>query len=85
MALEISSPEVLFMAALVVVTFCEILTLEEALSGFSNSAVVTIGTLFLVINVVEKSHVVDWIARKAFGTAGNIELLFEKDYYSCLR
>ena len=33
MAMEKFTPEVLFMAALVVITFCEILTLEEALSG----------------------------------------------------
>ena len=29
---------------------------------------ITIGTLFLVIAAVEKSHVVDWLARKTFGT-----------------
>lgn len=29
---------------------------------------ITIGTLFLVIAAVEKSHVVDWLARKTFGS-----------------
>lgn len=71
MAFEISTPEVLFLTALTIVTFCEIITLPEALSGFSNAAVITIGSLFIVIGAVEKSHVIDWFARKAFGSTGS--------------
>ncbi|RYG66003.1 hypothetical protein EON64_10715 [archaeon] len=40
------------------------------LLGFSNESVITIGTLFLVVGAVERSHVVDWIARKTFGSEG---------------
>ncbi len=39
--------------------------------GFSNAAVVTIGSLFIVIGAIDKSHVVDWVARKAFGSSGS--------------
>ncbi len=33
MALNVGTPEILFMIALVIVTFCEIITLPDALSG----------------------------------------------------
>jgi len=41
-------------------------------SGFSNAALVTIGALFIVIGGVEKSHAVDYLARKTFGTSGSV-------------
>jgi di/tricarboxylate transporter len=71
MAFEVTTPEVLFLIALCILILTEILTLSQALSGFSNAAVLTIGSLFLVIGAVEKSHVVDWIGRKAFGAGGS--------------
>lgn len=70
MAFEIAAPEVLFLIALMVVVFCEILTLSEGLAGFSNTAMITIGALYLVVGAVEKSHVIDWAAKSAFGTTG---------------
>jgi di/tricarboxylate transporter len=39
--------------------------------GFSNEALITIGTLFLVVGAVERSHAVDYLARKAFGQEGS--------------
>ncbi len=39
--------------------------------GFSNTALITIGALYLVVGAVEKSHVIDWCARNAFGTSGS--------------
>lgn len=39
--------------------------------GFSNESLITIGTLFLVVGAVEKSHAVDYLARKAFGADGS--------------
>lgn len=45
-------------------------------AGFANESMITIGTLFLVVGAVEKSHVVDWLARKTFGSDGS--LLFGK-------
>lgn len=71
MATEITGPEVLFLIALVIVILTEILTLSQGLAGFSNNAVITIGTLFLVVGAVEKSHIVDWLARKTFGVTGS--------------
>jgi di/tricarboxylate transporter len=70
MAFEIGTPEVLFLIALMVVIFCEILTLSDGLAGFANSAMITIGALYLVVGAIEKSHIIDWFARNAFGTTG---------------
>lgn len=39
--------------------------------GFSNESLITIGTLFLVVGAVEKSHAVDYLARKTFGSDGS--------------
>ena len=44
---------------------------------------ITIGTLFLVIGGVEKSHVVDWFARKTFGTVGNDTVAKARMYITC--
>jgi di/tricarboxylate transporter len=83
MACEISTPEILFLIALIIVILAEILTLNEGLAGFSNTALITIGTLFLVIAAVEKSHVVDWMARKSFGTKGYVFINKARMYFSC--
>jgi Na+/H+ antiporter NhaD/arsenite permease-like protein len=42
--------------------------------GFANESMITIGTLFLVVGAVEKSHCVDWLARKTFGSEGPLLL-----------
>jgi di/tricarboxylate transporter len=71
MAFEVAAPEVIMLTALMIVVYCEILTLSEGLAGFSNTALITIGALYLVVGAVEKSHVIDWCARNAFGTTGS--------------
>mmetsp|Transcript_11471 Transcript_11471/g.15798 ORF Transcript_11471/g.15798 Transcript_11471/m.15798 type:complete len:792 (-) Transcript_11471:85-2460(-) len=83
MAMEITGPEVLFLIALMIVTLAQILTLTEALSGFANDSMITIGTLFLVVGAVEKSHCVDWLARKTFGSEGSLLLGKARMYCMC--
>jgi hypothetical protein len=83
MAFEILSPEILFMIALIILMLCQVLSLSETLSGFSNESMITIGTLFLVIGAVEKSHIVDYIARKTFGMTGSVTLAKFRMYFTC--
>jgi di/tricarboxylate transporter len=71
MATEVLAPELIFLIALVILMLTEILTISQTLSGFGNESMITIGALFIVIGVVEKSHVVDWFARKTFGSKGS--------------
>jgi hypothetical protein len=44
---------------------------------------ITIATLFLVIGAVEKSHVVDYIARKTFGLTGSVTLAKIRMFVTC--
>lgn len=60
-------PDIVFLVALVIIMLTEILPLEDVLKGFSNESLVTIGALFLVVGAVQKSHVMDYLARQAFG------------------
>jgi hypothetical protein len=83
MAFEILSPEILFLIALIILMLCQVLSLSETLSGFANESMITIGTLFLVIGAVEKSHVVDYIARKTFGMTGSITFAKIRMYFTC--
>jgi di/tricarboxylate transporter len=81
MAFEVVEPEIAFLIGLVVMMLTGILTLKQCLAGFANESMLTIGALFLVIGAVEKSHIVDWAARKAFGAkssrlTGSARMLF---------
>jgi hypothetical protein len=67
MAINISSPEIIFLVALSILMLTEVLSITDVLSGFANDSLITIGTLFLVIGAMEKSHYVDYISRVAFG------------------
>lgn len=53
--------------ALAVVLLAQVLTLAEAVKGFSNESLVTIGALYFVVGAVQKSHIMDYLARQAFG------------------
>lgn len=44
---------------------------------------ITIGTLFLVIGAVDKSHLVDYVARKAFGMSGSVTLAKVRMLITC--
>lgn len=83
MAFDFTGPEVLFLIALMICCLAQILTITETLSGFSNESMITIATLFLVIGAVEKSHVVDWLARKTFGTSGEAWVGRLRMYITC--
>jgi di/tricarboxylate transporter len=60
-------PDIVFLISLIIIMLTEILTLKEVLAGFSNESLITIGSLFLVVGAVQKSHVMEYLARKAFG------------------
>jgi di/tricarboxylate transporter len=44
---------------------------------------ITIGALFIVVGAVEKSHIVDWLARKTFGTKGSDFVGKARMYTTC--
>ncbi len=67
MAFSWTEPEVALLIALSILMLAEVLSINDTLSGFSNDGLITIGSLFLVIGAIEKSHIVDYSSRLAFG------------------
>lgn len=64
---ETHPPYVIFLLALVIVWNIGALTLEQAISGFSDSSVISVGALFIVIKGVDRSRAVDTAAKACLG------------------
>lgn len=64
-----ASTDLLFLWGLVVVTLAGVITPGEALAGFANPAVVTIGSLFVVAAALNSTGVLDSIGNRLLGTA----------------
>jgi Na+/H+ antiporter NhaD/arsenite permease-like protein len=67
MFFEVWTPTLVMIFALLIVWNCGIINTEDALSGFSNSGMITVGCLFVIVQGVEKSHVFEIVANKVFG------------------
>ena len=61
--------DLLFLGGLVAVTVLGVITPAEALRGFANPAVVTIGALFVVAAGLRSTGVLDWVGNRLLGTA----------------
>ncbi len=59
--------DLLFLVALLSVTFAGVLTPEQALAGFANSAVITIACLVAITAGLRKCGLLDWLGRKLLG------------------
>jgi di/tricarboxylate transporter len=64
-----ASTDVLFLCGLLLVTACGILTPEQAFSGFSNVAILTIAGLLAIAAGLRITGVLDWAGYKLLGTA----------------
>lgn len=47
-----------------------ILTVNEALAGFGNSSMITVGALFVAIAAIERCRVINWLAVRVLGQSG---------------
>ncbi|MCB9099916.1 MAG: SLC13 family permease [Anaerolineales bacterium] len=63
---EIARPEMIFLSALGLLLTCGVLTPEEAFSGFSNTAVLTVGALFVVAVGVQNTGALNFTDRLLF-------------------
>jgi len=63
--------DLLFLGGLVAVTLLGIITPDQALAGFANPAVVTIGALFVVAAGLQSTGVLDWLTNRLLGMAHN--------------
>ena len=62
-------PDLLFLGGLVIVTLCGVIGPHEALAGFANPAVLTIGALFAVAAGLRYTGVLDWVGHLLLGGA----------------
>jgi len=61
--------DLLFLGGLVCVTVFGVITPAQALSGFANPAVLTVGALFVVASGLRSTGVLDWMGHRLLGTA----------------
>ncbi|MCB1310085.1 MAG: hypothetical protein KDK30_17995, partial [Leptospiraceae bacterium] len=66
---NVSSPDVLFVGAIVVLAAAGVITPQEAFSGFANPAVITVGMLFIVSATLRETGVINGIAQRVLGNA----------------
>ncbi|PSL42952.1 di/tricarboxylate transporter [Salsuginibacillus halophilus] len=66
---EISRPEIILFATLAVLLFIGVLNPEEALQGFSNEGMLTVGMLFLVAGAVQQSGLLNRMILYAVGSS----------------
>jgi len=64
---EFRPPDIVLLGALAVVWNLGIIETKDAILGFSNSSLITVGALFIVVEGVDKAKVVDKVARKCLG------------------
>lgn len=62
-------PDVLFLAGVVAVVLFGVITPRDAFEGFANTAVLTIGALFIVAEGLRSTGVLDWVGHKLLGRA----------------
>ncbi len=60
-------PDFLFLAGLVAVTLCGVITPEEAMSGFASPAVLTVAGLLAVSAGLRATGLLDWVGERLLG------------------
>ncbi len=59
--------DLLFLGAMTLLTLAGVITPSEALAGFANPAVITIGSLLVVAAALSSTGVLDWVGAKLLG------------------
>ncbi|MDX1947528.1 MAG: SLC13 family permease [Pirellulaceae bacterium] len=67
LALSSLSPDVVLLLGVVVLLVLGVVTPADALAGFSNEGMITVGVLFVIGAGVRQTGGVDWIATRLFG------------------
>ena len=60
--------DMVFLGVMALLVICGCLPVNEALSGFSSTTVVVVGTLYIVVAGLEASGVLHWIVKNLLGT-----------------
>jgi di/tricarboxylate transporter len=70
LATELMAPDVIVFSALGVLLLTDVLTIPEALSGFSNSGMLTVAVLFIVAYAAQSSGLLELFANRIMGRSG---------------
>jgi len=65
--------DLLFLGCLVVLTICGVIDTEEALAGFANPAVITVGAMFVIAAGLHSTGVLDRVGHQLLGTARSVQ------------
>ena len=71
LAKELLPPEVLLFSALLALAVAEVITVDEAFSGFSNQGMITIALLFIVSGSLQMTGALDKVSSALFGSDGS--------------
>ena len=70
LVLELLAPDVIVFSALGMLLLCKVLTPREALAGFSNGGMLTVGILFIVAFAAQTSGILEFFAERVMGRSG---------------
>ncbi|MEE9397916.1 MAG: SLC13 family permease, partial [Methylococcales bacterium] len=65
------APYIILMGGVTLLLSFGVLTNQEAISGFANEGMITVGALFIVANGLNESGVVQWLSRNLLGRPGS--------------
>lgn len=68
------SPDVVLTGALVILTLGQVITVKEALAGFANEGIATIGSLYIVALSVSRSGALDILSKHILGSPTHIAI-----------
>src|SRR5262245_59420345 len=64
---ETAPPDVVFLAAVVFLAVCRVITFDQAFGGFANSGVLLVGALFVVAAALRETGVLDYFGLRFLG------------------
>jgi len=64
---EVLAPDLIFLGLLALLLTAGVLTPEEALAGFANPCIVSIGALFVVAGALQHTGALEFVATRIFG------------------
>ncbi|WP_257130296.1 SLC13 family permease [Bacillus thuringiensis] len=73
MILEVERPDILSSLTLAVLIFCGIISPSEALKGFANEGMLTIGLLFIVAGALQKTQILNYVTNNILGDNRNLK------------
>jgi len=71
LVLELHAPDVIVFSALGVLLLTDVISVDEALAGFSNSGMLTVAILFIVAYAAQSSGLLGFFAEKIMGRSGD--------------